>query len=159
MIKNYGLYNYHDKNATVLILFSNLEINKKVNGEEVNVLYHDEIIVGYEINDFIRYAKIKYSGIIFLPSNPLIDVINAILDNNNLENIDYKKESGYITKLNNNKMMVYAKQGTFLRDESISEGRYCTYHDLYIEVENENDLIIIDEDIKEGVDFFLSEEK
>ena len=61
--------------------------------------------------------------------------------------------------MNDNKRMVYAKEGTFFRDESISKGRYCTYHDLYIKNENENDLVIIDEEIKEGTDFFFAEVK
>ena len=159
MFDNYGLFNYHDKNATILILFSDKNITNRKKIKEVTVLYHEDEVVGYEIMDFIRYAKIKYSGIIFLPSNPLVDVINSVLRNNHVETIGYKKESGYIVKVNHNKKMVFAKEGTFLRDESISKGRFCTYHDLYIDNENENDLVIIDEDIREGIDFFISEAK
>ena len=159
MIDNYGLFNYHEENASVLILFSNKKMNNKKEGDEVSLLFCDDELIGYEIHNFIRYAKIKYSGIIFLPSNPLIDVINIVLTNNHLENLSYKKESGYIVKMNDNRRMVYAKEGTFLRDESISKGIYCTYHDLYIKNENENDLVIIDEEIKEGTDFFFAEVK
>ena len=159
MIENYGLFNHHEDNNTALILFSDEVITSKKGDDEVLVLYHDDKIVGYEIKDFIRYAKIKYSGIIFLPSNPLIDVINYVLENHNLEPLSYKKESGYIVLLHENKKMVYAKEGTFLRDETISKGRFCTYYDLYIERENDQELIVIDEDIKEGIDFFISEEK
>ena len=159
MIENYGLFNYHDKNATVLILFSAAKVNRREDKIEVSALYHDDELVGYEIHDFVRYAKIKYSGIIFLPSNPLVDVINAVLTNNGLESIGYKKESGYIVLSNDDKKMVFAKPGTFLRDESISEGRFCSYFDLYIERENDQELVEIDEDIKEGTDFFKMEEK
>lgn len=159
MINNYGLFNYHEENATLLILFSNLEVTDTKGDKELEVLYHQGEVVGYRIHDFIRYAKIKYSGIIFLPSNTLIDVINIVLENHHVETLSYKKESGYVVKMNENKRMVYAKEGTFLRDESISKGRYCSYHDLYITNENENELIEIDEEIKEGVDFFQMEEK
>ena len=159
MIENYGLYNYHEEKASVLILFSSELVTNKKQGEEVSLLMHENKVIGYEIHNFIRYAKIKYSGIIFLPSNPLIDVINIVLTNNHLETLSYKKESGYVVKMNGNQRMVYAKEGTFLRDESISKGRYCTYHDLYIKNDNENDLIIIDEEIKEGTDFFIAEVK
>lgn len=159
MINKYGLFNHHDDNSTVVIYFDDSEVNNKKEFNEVNVLYHDDKVIGYEIANFIRYAKIKYSGIIFLPSNILIDIINNILIDNNLDTLGYKKESGYITKRKGNHMCVYAKEGTFLRDETISKGRFCTYFDLFIDAENKNDLIVIEEDIKEGVDFFMMEEK
>lgn len=159
MIENYGLFNYHEENASVLILFSDEQMTSKKEGQEVSLLYHNETLIGYEIHNFIRYAKIKYSGIIFLPSNPLIDVINIVLTNNHLETLGYKKESGYVVKMNKNQRMVFAKEGTFLRDETISKGRYCSYHDLYIKNDNEDELLVIDEEIKEGTDFFVSEVK
>ena len=155
MIKEYGLFHHHLDNNTLVILFSDLPINKKELSGEVEVLYHDNKVVGYSISNFLRYAKIKYSGILFLPSNTFIDVINDVLRNNGLETLDYKKESGYVV-LNKK---VYAKEGTFLRDETISKGRYCSYYDLYIENENDKDIIVIDEDIKDNTDFFQMEEK
>ncbi|MCR4912109.1 MAG: hypothetical protein K5925_06330 [Bacilli bacterium] len=159
MIEKYGLFNHHEDNNTALILFSDEPVTDKRGDEEIKVLYHQDKVVGYEIYDFIRYAKIKYSGIIFLPSDPLIDVINFVLENHQLEKLGYKKESGYVVLTNDNKKMVFAKEGTFLRDETISKGRFCSYYDLYIERENDQELIVIDEDIKEGIDFFISEEK
>lgn len=159
MIENYGLYNNHQLDNSVLIIFSSLKANKEKNIGEVDILYHDEEIVGYRIKNFIRYAKIKYSGIIFLPAPILIDVINSILAKYQLELLAYRLSSGYVTKKNNNHMMVFATPGTYLRDQSISKGKYCSYYDLDIKIENDKDLFIIDEDIKENVDFFLTEEK
>ncbi len=155
MINSYGLFNHHLDNNTLVILFSDKPITKKTNQGEVELLYSEQELVGYSISNFIRYAKIKYSGIIFLPSKPLIDVINIILKNNKLEELEYKKESGYIVK----DQKVFAKQGTFLRDETISRGRYCSYFDLYIDKENDQELITIDEDIRDNIDFFQMEEK
>ena len=94
-----------------------------------------------------------------LPAKPLIDIINQILNKYNLETIDYKYQSGYITKMNGNKMMVFALERTFLRNMSISKGEYVTYFDLYIENDSPNSLIVIDENIKENIDFFQMEEK
>lgn len=159
MIKNYGIYNYHEYNNTLLIKFSDLPVNKKVTNGEVTILFHDEQKVGYIINDFIKYAKIKYSGIIFLPADPLIDVINSVLKKYKLESLDYKKYSGFVTKKCGNSTMIFANSGTFLRDESISLGKFCTYYDLYIKHENENELIVINEDVKENIDFFKMEVK
>ena len=159
MRTNYGLFNEHEDNGNLLILFSDADIDVEENREDVSIYYHRGQIVGYAISNFIRYAKIKYSGIVFLPSKPLIDVINSVLENNGLETLEFKKQSGYIVKSDDGVKKVYALEGTFLRDKTISKGRFCTYHDLYITSENENDLIVIDEDIKEGTDFFQMEEK
>ncbi len=160
MITNYGIYNHHELDNTLLILFSDEKVltHKKISNE-MEVLIHEDKVVGYRIINFIRYAKIKYSGIIFLPAKPLIDIINQILNKYNLETIDYKYQSGYITKMNGNKMMVFALEGTFLRNMSISKGEYVTYFDLYIENDSPNSLIVIDENIKENIDFFQMEEK
>ena len=159
MIKNYGIYNHHEYNDTLLILFSDALADRTESLGEVDVLYSEDKVVGYRIKKFIRYAKIKYSGIIFLPANPLIDVINTILRKYHLETLDYNTHSGYITKMHRNKVMVYATSGTFLRDESISQGRFCSYYDLYIKNENEHQLITFDDSIKENEDFFKMEVK
>ncbi len=159
MIKEYGVYNNHEVDNTLLILFSEDKADKSTSLGEVEVLYHQEEVVGYKIKNFIRYAKIKYSGIIYLPAPPLVDVINAILNKYHLENIDYKSHSGYVSKNNNGTMMVYALNGTFLRDQNISKGQYCSYYDLYIKNEHDKDLFVIDEQVKENADFFQMEVK
>ena len=159
MIKNYGLYNHYEYDNTLLILFSDASVDKIESVSEVDVLYHDNQKVGYRIKNFIRYAKIKYSGIIFLPADPLIDIVNSILRKYKLEILDYKKHSGYVTKKCDNKVMVHATSGTFLRDETISQGKFCTYYDLYIKSENEHQLIEFDDQINENVDFFQMEVK
>ena len=160
MITNYGIYNHHELDNTLLILLSEDEVLscKKIS-PEMEVLYHESKIVGYRIVNFIRYAKIKYSGIIFLPAKPLIDVINQVLSKYDLELLDYKRQSGYVTKRNEGKLMVYALEGTFLRDMTISKGKYVTYHELYIENDTPNALIEIEENIRENIDFFQMEEK
>ena len=159
MKSNYGLFNEHEDNGNLLILFKEDDVDTEENRDEVTILYKRGQVVGYAISNFIRYAKIKYSGIVFLPSKPLIDVINSVLENNGLDILEFKKKSGYIVKSDDGVKKVYALEGTFLRDKTISKGRFCTYHDLYITSENENELIVIDEDIKEGTDFFQMEEK
>ena len=159
MKTNYGLFNEHEDNGNLLILFASEDYDAEENRDEVTIFYKKGQVVGYAISNFIRYAKIKYSGIVFLPSKPLIDVINSVLENNGLNTLEFKKQSGYVVKQDGDIKKVYALEGTFLRDKTISKGRFCTYYDLYITSENENDLIVIDEDIKEGTDFFQMEEK
>ena len=159
MIKEYGIYNHHEYNDTLLILFSDEPVTKVDELGEVEVVYSEDRLVGYRIKQFIRYAKIKYSGLIFLPVNPLIDVINTILRRYHLETLEYKNHSGYVTKIHNDKVMVYAPSGAFLRDESISHGKFCTYYDLYIQNENEHQLAVFDENVQENQDFFKMEVK
>lgn len=158
--RNYGLFNLHEEDNTLLILFNDSKITKEIKHDEVTTLYHEDEKVGYRIFNFIRYAKIKYSGIIFLPSAPLVSVINSVLENNNEDTISVKNASGYIVKLDEKgKRRVYATEGTFLRDMSVSKGKFVTYHELYIASDNEDELIEIEENIKEGTDFFKMEEK
>ena len=159
MIEKYGVYNHHELDNTLLIIFSEFKSCTFKDLGEVDVLYSNKEIVGYRLKNFIRYAKIKYSGIIYLPANPLIDIINSVLEKYNLEKLGYKKNSGYFTKMNEDKLMVFASEGTFLRDQSISKGKYCSYYDLYIKTENDSELFVIDEYIPVGVDFFKTEVK
>ena len=159
MIYNYGIYNNHELDNTLLVLISEEKATRSEEKGEIDILYHNDKIVGYKIKNFLRYAKIKYSGIIYLPANPLIDVINGILERYNLEKLDYKHGSGYITKKNKDDMMVFCQKGTFMRDYQISKGQYCSYYDLYIKDDNDRRLFKIDEAILEDKDFFLSEVK
>ena len=159
MISRYGIYNHHEYNDTLLILFNDTLVDEVKDLGEVEVLYSNKIVAGYRIKHFIRYAKIKYSGIIFLPANPLIDVINNILKKYHLETLDYKTNSGYVSKMHEGKVMVYATSGTFLRDQSISQGRFCTYYDLYMKNEDEHQLVNIDASVKENEDVFQMEVK
>ena len=158
MINNYALFNHHEENNTLYILFSDTKFNNVKKVGNVEILCCDSDVVGYRIADFIRYAKIKYSGIVFYPNKILIDVINSVLANSKLDKLGYKNESGYVIKANGGSLGVFATAGTFLRDETISKGRYCTYFDLYIENENDNDLIVIDDMTLENKDFFGSKE-
>lgn len=160
MIEKYGLFNHHLDNNTLLILFSEDKVTDKKDLGDMSILYHHETLIGYSVPHFDRYAKIKYSGILFLPAKPLIDVINDVLKNHQLETLEYKKESGYVVKIDEiGAKRIFAKEGIFLRNESISKGHYCSYYDLYIDKENADELILIEEDIKEGVDFFKMEAK
>lgn len=159
MIKEYGIYNHHEYNDTLLVLFSDEEVTRCEDLGDVELTYSNDRLTGYRIKKFIRYAKIRYSGLIFLPADPLIDVINTILKRYRLENLAYKSHSGYVTKINEGKVMVYATSGAFLRDESVSRGRFCTYYDLYIQNENEHQIAVFNEEINENQDFFKMEVK
>lgn len=159
MIEHYGLFNHHEEDNTLFILFSdNKVVNKTECNGVVSLFDKDNALVGYSIANFIRIAKIKYSGILFLPSRALVDAINSELINAHLEPISYKTYSGYVIENIEGKKVVYAREGTFLKDETISKGHVCTYDDLFIQNEEPNQIIYIDEDVPTGIDFFQMEE-
>jgi len=159
MITNYGMFNLHESNNELLLLFDDSEITSEKQNNVVTCIYHEDKLIGYRIPNFIQYAKIKYSGIIFLPNKILIDVINNILLNDGLEKLAYKEESGYITKEVNGQKVVYCKPGTFLRDETISNGHVCTFRDLYIDNDNPDEILLLEEDVLLNRDFFKTEAK
>ena len=59
MDKNYGLFNQHEEDNTLLILFSDEEITNAKSHGEVQTLYHNDELIGYRFINFVRYAKIK----------------------------------------------------------------------------------------------------
>ena len=115
--------------------------------------------MGYEINNFIKYAKIRYSGIVFLPAKELIDVINCVLSKYKLETLAYKNSSGYIVKKEDEYAIVYAEEGVFLIDETISKGHVCTFGDLDYDIPHPERICYIGDLSRVGKDFFILEDE
>lgn len=97
MIENYSLYYSYKAIGDVLIIdFDNQAfISSHHRVGEVEVIYDEERLIGYNIFNVSKIMKIKTSGMIFFPSPLFIDVINSILSNANLENLSPKSHSGY----------------------------------------------------------------
>ena len=148
---------------------------KKVSTKTSKRVSKNDVIAGNEIFDTLKpnrkvhlsfgfrvsfcvfsFCLFIFSAIFLIISS--IKFENAIYTNyTERGTLDYKIHSGYVTKVMDNHVMVYATSGTFLRDESISQGRFCTYYDLYIKNENEHQLITFDDSIKDNEDFFKME--
>lgn len=155
MITSYGIFNYHELNNELVILFGEGRNQKEKFNDEISILKRDDVVVGYAINNFMKYAKIKYSGIIFLPNNALVDVINSILKNNSLDVLAYKQSSGYEISFIDGHKVVFAKEGTFLKNETISHGHVCTYDDLFIKNDKMNNIVMLDDESEINTDFFV----
>lgn len=165
MITDYFIFHYHNAENDFIRVF------------------HNKGNSSFEINEINKIMKIKINGLIHFPSKKLIDVINTLLDND--KQLSYCKTSGFvvskIVKLDQNQVsvsdgksisqisyidgdfclndkVVVAKAGTMISENNILEKDiFCSYKNLGIE---DNDSIyIIDEDIKEGTDFFFVEEE
>ena len=186
-MKNYSLfYSYKNIGDVLIIIFNNeLKATHDEKRGNVTVIYHDDEIIGYNIFNIKEIIKIRSEGKIFLPSSALISVINSILKNAKLPVLDEQIDSGYyvavvktindkniIVSLSNeeliakkvdgvaiNDKVVVARKGTTLADGSVvkEEGHICTNVELGIKEEEK--ILVLDEDVEIGKDFFSMEEK
>lgn len=69
--------------------------DRQVRKDEVVALYKGDKLVGINLFDFGKTAKIKASGMIIDPEDVLIDVINAKLENAGVEKLSYTRDSLY----------------------------------------------------------------
>ena len=99
MIKDYLLYfsNNVYKDSLYIQLKRDYQIKDETRFiQDVEVLYKSKEPIVYIIHHISRYTKIWMDGYIYLPSKILLDVVNSILINSGLEELEYKKESGFI---------------------------------------------------------------
>lgn len=186
MIKKYSLYyRYISKDDYLIIPFETLKDYKEERNGNVSLLKHNDTLVGYKIYDFKEVIKIRSTGLIALPSDNFVEIINNILLNNKLETLDSKNVSGYfvsnIIEVNNdcikcqigtniiycqkvddvkvNDQVIVAVKGTGLPDLSFvnEEGHICSYLDL--EINDSNATFVLDDKEECGNDFFRMEEK
>lgn len=96
-MKDYALfYDYHSI-GDVLLIVKDLDTkpDSSITNGDVVSLYNNNQLVGINIFNISNVLKIKSSGLIVLPMEEMIDVINNILKNANVETLPYKKESGF----------------------------------------------------------------
>lgn len=180
MKKEYGLYYHYQKEGDeLLILFSPLLVNRREMKGDVLLSYHDDVLVSYTIYKISKIIKIHIDGLIVCPNKELIDIVNIVLEKNNLEGLDYIRQSGFyiatVTNIDkdirlksgdktficrfNDKIkmgdrLVVAETGAFLFDKrQANEDMLCTFKMLDI---NNIDEILIDSTLEEG-DFFKIE--
>ena len=90
-------YSYKGIGDVLIVIFGN---DKKATHSErkgqVEVIYNNDEVIGYNIFDISKIIKIKTSGLIYLPSKELISIVNAVLKNNGVEELEVQTNSGYI---------------------------------------------------------------
>lgn len=187
-MKDYGIfYSYKDKGDSLVIVFDTDKEFKdeKVIGR-VHVYYDNDKVIGYKIDAIREFLKIKNNGEkLFFPNNVFIDVINSILINAKCEPLEPLENSGYfvgqIKEINNGNIIVslgkknitankceganvgdkvvVALPGTMLngRTKVKDLAHICVNKDLYSEGDDE--ILLLDKDIKIGGDFFILEVK
>lgn len=98
MKDNYSLfYSYQTMGDVLIVIFNN---EKKATSHKrkgnVEVIYNNDEVIGYNIFNVQNFLKIKSQGLIYLPSPTLVEVINTVLINAKIEPLGIKKESGYV---------------------------------------------------------------
>ena len=98
MIEKYSLYYAYKTIGDVLIVNIDADAfptsSKRIG--DVEVIYNNEKVIGYNIFDISRIIKIKMVGILYHPENVLIDIINSILTNAKQDTLAYVLESGFV---------------------------------------------------------------
>lgn len=195
---NYSMfYNFHHLGDILLISFENKNVTHHERKGQIEVLYHHEEVIGYNIFDVSKIMKIKVDGLIILPPNALIDAINSLLVEQGLTRLPYIKKSSFVVgeivtskledtiylldvKIDGKTIKVISKEnvpigtkvvvaviGATLFDNSridVSlingvkiEGHLCTKKD--INMDDSDELIVVDDDVAVGTDFFTQEVK
>lgn len=94
---NYSLFYNLKLIGDILLIILDEEIipnRKEKMDEDVVFIYHDDNLVGINIFNFSKLIKVKSTGLIPLPNDQFIDVINSRLKKFNFI-LPYKKESGF----------------------------------------------------------------
>ena len=199
MIKKYSLYYSYKYIGDVLIvnIIPNTFVTTSKRVGDVEIIYNNDAVIGYNIFNISRIIKIKMVGILYHPENVLIDIINSILTNAKQETLSYVEESGFVvgevkecfeldkgymamvdikerlvsglTKrlLKQGDKVVVAKIGTTLRngnevkekvgDFGIADCYICSGKDVFYD--ESIDVLILDDDVETGIDFFKIEVK
>lgn len=184
-MKDYALYySYKGIGDVLIVMFDDIPATRSEDKGRVTVIYNEDKIIGYNVFDVKDIVKIKSEGMIYLPSPALVDVINTMLNNAHVEPLDYVTHSGYYTAqvvdankeetklslkdeivlapsadLKVNDKVVVAVKGTHLSSGKIIKDKcahICTYKELGINIE-EDKILVLDEDVEIGKDFFSSE--
>ena len=90
-------YNYPvSKDVLFVLIDPSKKVTKTKRVEEVEALYNEDELIGYNIFDVSKTVKLNADGIIFLPEKHLVDAINSILSRTGFEGLGYLKESGFV---------------------------------------------------------------
>lgn len=121
----YGLFFNLDLLGDVLIIKINSGIAKKVikKNDIVALFDHEGILIGYNIFNITRLARIKSTGLIVLPPNELINLINSLLLGAGFKKLNQSLDSGFVagkicesTKLSANRFKLTINLGIYGKD-------------------------------------------
>lgn len=93
----YGIFHHLATLGDVLLIkISDQIATHSVTNDRVVALYAGDELVGYNIFRISEVIKIKSNGLIVLPGNALIDVINSLLTASGFTALPYLENSGFV---------------------------------------------------------------
>lgn len=174
MIKNYSLFYSYEKLGDMLIIsIVDAPITSVDTRNMVQLCYNKDKLVTIRLKGITKIMKIHTSGLIGLPADPFIDVVNTILSKELSPNLSYKTRSDYIigkvveggvdikdtiipidiSDLKLNSKVVIAKPNTRLATGIWTKDYHlCTYQDLH--TNDEQEVLQVDDEYQVGEDFF-----
>lgn len=179
-INNYDIfYSYKTIGDTLIVSIFSGQKDRIVTKGMVEVCYCNNEITTIRFNGISKLIKIHSNGLMPLPNELFVDILNNVLKKENLDiKLAYKTHSNYVigrvidnniinigsenielhNNLNTGDLVVIALPNTRLATGVWTSAHHiCTYIDLHIN--NSTDVLIIDENYKPGTDFFKMEEK
>ena len=121
MISKYGLFYTFSKDIDTLeVLFSDDAIIRSEKGNDVEIFYGRSGVVKANIYGIKKYVKIRISGLIYLPSDEFIALVNGYLGSYGIL-LSCKDHTGFVIEKNGNKYFVIAKKGTLLPDKNFTK--------------------------------------
>ncbi len=151
MIKNYRLfYTYKKENDILTIIFNNDISTLSLEYENLLIYKNKDVINKIELLNFHKHVKIKNDGEIFLPHDAFIDVINVILQEHNLELLDYKTNSSYFVKQlhkdENGQYFVTFENQNFYVEDTIGNLKYPSI--LVVQFLNGNARLVLENELE-----------
>lgn len=97
MIEKYSLH-YSYKNigdVLIVVIESELECTRSERKGQIEILFNEDKVIGYNIFDISEIIKIKNNGPIFLPEPTALNILNNLLENAGVERLASLSSSGY----------------------------------------------------------------
>ena len=90
---------FYNRSVSGDVLFVLLDPMKKATKterrDEVEAIYHEDEVIGYNIFDFSKTVRLNSHGAIFLPDDKLVDAVNSILSRTRFSLLPYPSSSGF----------------------------------------------------------------
>lgn len=174
MIKKYSLfYSFEELHDMLIISIIDAPITQVDTRCMVQLCYNKDKLVTIRVKGISKIMKIHTSGLVALPNDMFIDVVNSILAKELAPNLSYKTRSDYligeivetgvnigeeIIEIDTLNIPINSKVVVALPNTRLATGKWtkdyhiCTLEDLHIKVEKE--VLIIENDCQVGEDFF-----
>ena len=79
----------------LMVIYNEAQATHIETRDDICVIYNNDKVIGINVFNISEVVKFKNEGRIVLPSDTVIDIINARLEAFNIEKLDYVTETGF----------------------------------------------------------------